>query len=84
MIVSDIKLYEILRLKLGEKEVETLVEFVDSKLKEREEENLKILATKEDLAKLESILTLRMFYFWMGQVAVIAGLLAYFFHINKT
>ena len=53
MIVSEIKLYEILKLKLGEKEAEALVEFVDSKLKESNETNLKINATKEDLARVE-------------------------------
>ena len=44
--------------------------------------NVMITATKEDVAmlkmeitKAEGRLTMRMFYFWMGQVAVIAGLL---------
>jgi hypothetical protein len=90
MLVSDIKLYEILKLKLGEKEAEALVEFVDSKLKENDELNSKVLATKEDIkqlevkmAQMEARLTMRMFYFWLGQVAVIGGMLAYFFHVSK-
>jgi hypothetical protein len=95
MVISttDIQLYEILRQKLGEKEAEALVNFVDTKLKENNGQNLRIVATKEDLAnakqelavaiaKSEARLTVRMFYFWMGQVAVIAGLLAYFFKIK--
>lgn len=32
------------------------------------------------IAQSEAQLTLRMFYFWLGQVAVIGGLLAYFFN----
>lgn len=32
MVVSEIKLYEILKLKLGKKEAEALVEFVESKI----------------------------------------------------
>jgi len=32
------------------------------------------------IAQSEARLTLRMFYFWLGQVAVIAGLLTYFFN----
>ena len=89
MVVSDIRLYEILKLKLGEKEAEALVDFVDSKLKEHDDQNSKLLATKEDvkqvevkIAQSEARLTMRMFYFWVGQVAVIAGMLAYFFHVN--
>jgi len=54
MIVSDIQLFQILKQRLGEKEAETLVEFVDQRLKEANETNLKILATKEDLANLKT------------------------------
>ncbi len=54
MIVTDIQLFQILKQRLGEKEAETLVEFVDHKLKEANETNLKILATKEDIANLKS------------------------------
>ncbi len=49
---TDIQLFQILKEKLGEKEAEALVNFVDSKLKENNEANLKVLATKEDIAKL--------------------------------
>jgi len=45
-----------LKAKIGEQEAEALVEFVDTKVKEgiREanEHNLKVLATKEDIANL--------------------------------
>jgi hypothetical protein len=90
IVVSEIKLYEILKLKLGDKEVEALVEFVESKLRENNEKNLQILATKDDIRRLDikiaetrADLIKWMFIFWMGQVAVMAGLLAYFFHLNK-
>ena len=54
----------------------------------------KIFATKEDLAKTEGRLDIKiaetkaelikwMFIFWMGQVAVMAGLLAYFFKFSR-
>ncbi len=49
---TDIQLFQILKEKLGDKEAEALVGFVDSKLKENNEANLKVLATKEDIAKL--------------------------------
>lgn len=51
--ISLIQLFQILKEKLGDKEAEALVSFVDGKLRENNENNLRILATKEDLAKLE-------------------------------
>ena len=52
--ISTIQLFQILKEKLGDKEAEALVSFVDAKLKENNENNLKILATKEDFAKLDT------------------------------
>jgi hypothetical protein len=49
---TDIQLYEILRQKLGNQEAEALVGFVDAKMKDANEYNLKMLATKEDLKDL--------------------------------
>ena len=54
---KDIQLYEILKQKLGNKEAEALVGFVDSRIKETNEHNLKILTSKEDLKNLELTLT---------------------------
>jgi hypothetical protein len=53
---TNIQLYEILKQKLGNKEAEALVNFVDNKLKEADERNLKTLATKEDLQVLKLVL----------------------------
>lgn len=51
---TDIQLFQILKQKIGDQEAEALVSFVDSKLRENNEANLKVLATKEDIAKLET------------------------------
>ena len=48
-----IQLHEILKQKLGNKEAEALVSFVDSRIKEGNEQNLKTLATKEDISELK-------------------------------
>ena len=79
---TDIQLFQILRQKLGEQEAEALVSFVDSKIKDNNESNLKVLATKEDIGKLEvkivdvkSEMIKWMFIFWIGQVAVTFGLI---------
>jgi hypothetical protein len=44
---TDIQLYEILKQKLGSKEAEALVGFVDARIKESTEQNIKTLATKD-------------------------------------
>ena len=56
---TNIQLYEILRQKLGNQEAEALVGFVDAKLKEALENNLKNLATKEDLKDVELKLSVK-------------------------
>jgi len=50
---TDIQLFQILRERLGEKEAESLVSFVDNKIKDNNETNLKVLATKEDISLLK-------------------------------
>ena len=52
LTMTDIQLFQILKQKMGEKEAEALVEFVDNKLKQSNENNLKVLATKEDIGNL--------------------------------
>jgi len=50
---TDIQLFQILKQRIVEKQAESLVAFVDAKIKENNEANLKILSTKEYLWKLE-------------------------------
>jgi hypothetical protein len=50
---TDIQFYEILRQKLGNAEAEAIVSLVDTKIKQAEELNLKLLATKEDLSNVK-------------------------------
>jgi hypothetical protein len=83
MIVSEIKLYELLKAKLGEKEAEAFVEILEKKVDHKFEDAKQLLATKEDLANNKAELIKWMFIFWIGQITVIAGLLTYFFSVNK-
>ncbi len=83
MIVSEIKLFEMLKAKLGKEEAEAFVELLEKKVDRKFEEAKLTLATKEDLANTKADIIKWMFIFWMGQVAVIAGLLAYFFNVAK-
>jgi hypothetical protein len=80
IVTTDIQLFRILKERLGEKEAEALVDFVDSRLKENNDTNSKILATKEDItvtrtfiADTKAELIKWMFIFFIGQIAAIFG-----------
>lgn len=60
IVTSDIQLYQILEQKMGEKEAEALVGFVDAKIRYNKEANQKILATKEDVSKIRTDFTKEM------------------------
>jgi hypothetical protein len=53
MLVSIIKLYDLLKTKIGEKEAEAFVEILDKGVEEKFEEKKNILATKEDINNLK-------------------------------
>ncbi|MEI6489987.1 MAG: hypothetical protein WCP52_13540 [Bacteroidota bacterium] len=79
--INSIQLFQILKLKLGEKEAEALVSFVESKIKEENEHNLKTNANKEDISLLKIEiketkvdLIKWMVGFWIAQMAAIIGL----------
>ncbi len=87
MQVSEITLYNILKGKFAEQEAQAIVEGIKQEVKNEVTQHKDILSTKEDLAKLRTELANTkaeiikwMFIFWIGQVAVVAGMLAYFFH----
>lgn len=81
MNITDIQLFQILKEKIGEKEAEALVKFVDFKLKESNDNNLKILAAKEDISRLDvkisgvkSDIIRRVFAFFIAIMLAIVGL----------
>ena len=89
MQVSEITLYNILKSKFGEQDAQSVVEGIKQEVKSQVDEHKDILASKLDIsaleikiAQMEARLTMRMFYFWIGQVGAIAGLLAYFLKIH--
>ncbi len=53
MIVSEIKLYELLKAKLGEKEAEAFVHILGQKVDDKFEDAKQMLVAKEDLLKLQ-------------------------------
>jgi hypothetical protein len=78
MIVSEIKLYELLKAKLGEKEAEAFVHVLEKKVDDKFGDAKQSLATKEDLANTKVDLIKWMVGFWIAQMAAIIGL-----YLNK-
>jgi hypothetical protein len=86
--ISLTRLYELLVPKLGKEATEGLITFTESKISYDLESNIKHLATKEDLIRLEARLEAKleakinksqienirwMFLFWVGQVIATTG-----------
>ena len=94
MMVSEIKLYEILKLKFGEKEAETVVEGIRQEVKTEFENYRNIFATKEDIylvkediAKLETKISDKhndllkwMIVIWITQLGAIVAILKFMIH----
>jgi hypothetical protein len=85
MIVSEIKLYELLKAKLGEKEAEAFVHILEKKVDDKFNDAKQTLATKEDIALLDIKIAETkvdlikwMVGFWIAQMAAIIGL-----YLNK-
>lgn len=53
MVVSEIKLYELLKAKIGEREAEAFIEILENKVETKLNEKTTVFVTKEDLAKVE-------------------------------
>jgi hypothetical protein len=75
--INQIKLFQILKEKLGDKEAEALVTFVEAKVKAESEQNLKALgslASKEDLLKTKVDLIKCTFSFFVVLMLAIIGI----------
>ncbi len=87
--VSITQLYSLLNEKVGKETAENLTGYIENKIKDEFDRNSDILATKQDLAKLEIKLTEKfleaksdtikwMFIFWIGQIAATFGFILLF------
>jgi ribosomal protein S17E len=83
------KLYDLLSTKVGKETTENLTSYIEDKIKDDFQDNLKILATREDLANLKGELKTDiassktevikwMFIFWIGQLAATFGFILLF------
>jgi len=80
MHVSEIQLFQMLKDKIGEKEAQSLVEYVETKVEKEFDSKKDTLATKEDLANVRSDVIKWMFIFWVGQLAAMIAIAKLFFH----
>jgi hypothetical protein len=70
----ELKVYEIFKTKLGEKEAEIIIEYFEAKAEAKYNEKRDVLATKEDIANSKVDLIKWMVGFWIAQMAAIIGL----------
>ena len=81
LVVSEIKLYELSKSKIGEREAEAFIEILETKVESKLNEKTSVFATKEDLAKME----LGLIKWLIATVFVLYGLLMasmkFFFHL---
>jgi hypothetical protein len=80
--ISITKLYDLLSVKVGKETAENLTIFIEEKIKTEVESKASILATKEDLARVngdtKAELIKWMFIFWIGQVIATFGFILLF------
>jgi len=84
MIVSEIKLYELLRNSIGEKEAESFVYLTNENMEKKFEQWKTELATKEDLSALRTELLRTIYLTSMGQlIAIIASVVSLVMILKK-
>ena len=83
--ISITKLYDLLAIKLGKETAENLTNFIEHKITGELEYKSQILATKEDISRLDlkkehtkSEMIKWMFIFWIGQVVATFGFILLF------
>ncbi len=77
MVISEIKLYELLKSRIGEKEAEAFIEILEEKVEKKFEQKKNELATKEDVSNLRAELLRTIYLTSLGQLlAIIASVIS--------
>ncbi len=74
MFISELQLYELLKLKIGEKEAGAFVELLEQKVDKKFDEGRQLLATKEDLANAKTDIIRWVFAFFAMLAMMVIGL----------
>ena len=79
---ATIKMYDMLRVKLGEQEAQSFVQNFEESFQEKFEDQKEILATKADIAdvrielrEFKAEIIKWMFIFWVGTIGVLTGIM---------
>ena len=91
MIISEIKLYELLKQRIGEREAEAFIQILDERVNNKFEEKKLELATKKDIADLKvEMFTMKgdllktIYITSLGQlVAIVASVISLTLVLNK-
>ena len=76
MIVSEIKLFELLKAKIGEREAEAFVEILETRVDKKFEEAKATLSTKDDINNLLKW----MIVMWITQLGAIVTIIKFMVH----
>ena len=77
MSVLELKVYEILKTKLGEKEAETIIQFIEEKTQEKINEKKDVFLTKDDKVDLIKW----MVSLWIATISILSGVMFALLHI---
>lgn len=84
MVISEIKLYELLKSRIGEKEAEAFIQILEEKVEKKFEQKKNELATKEDVSNLRAELLRTIYLTSLGQlIAIIASFVSLISVLNK-
>ena len=84
--ISTLELYDLLKVKVGEREAKALVEYVDNKVEQRLEEKKDILATKHDIHELSEKMNSNFRWLiglFIGQMGFIFGIVYFILTFKK-
>ena len=84
MIISEIKLYELLKTRIGEKEAEAFLQILEAKVDKKFDEKKNELATKDDVSNLRAELLKTIYLTSLGQLlAIIASVVSLIIVLKK-
>ena len=76
MLVNEIKLFELLKAKIGEREAEAFVEILDTRVDAKFEDAKATLATKDDINNLLKWIIIM----WITQLGAIVTIIKFMMH----
>ena len=84
MVISEIKLYELLKSRIGEKEAEAFIQILEEKVEKKFEQKKSELATKDDVSNLRAELLRTIYLTSLGQlIAIIASVVSLILILKK-